>query len=223
MHKYVAPAFRLKAFSCPFCNAYATFEWSHTKSEVWTRDSYITAIEIAKCHHCKEDTYWEVTDRKNEYDPTAARMIIPNHSVAPLPHAEMPEGVAKDYMEARSIINHSPRGAAALLRLAVQRLCGELGEKSKDINADIARLVKKGLPLPIKNALDVVRVIGNNAVHPGKLSDEDIAEVAIPLFELVNAIVEDRIARPKALNELYLRLPEGARKAIDERDAEKPS
>lgn len=110
-----------------------------------------------------------------------------------------------------------------MLRLAVQRLCGELGEKSKDINADIASLVKKGLPLPIKNALDVVRVIGNNAVHPGKLSDEDIAEVAIPLFELVNAIVEDRIARPKALNELYLRLPEGARKAIDERDAEKPS
>lgn len=223
MHKYVAPCFRLSAFSCPLCNAYATFEWSPTKSSIWIDDSYVTAIELAQCNHCQAQTYWEVTERASEYEPLAGRMLIPNHSIAPLPHLEMPQAVMKDYMEARSIINYSTRGAAALLRLAVQRLCGELGEKSKDINADIASLVSKGLPLPIKNSLDVVRVIGNNAVHPGKLSDEDMAEVAVSLFHLVNAIVEDRIARPKALEELYMRLPEGARKAIEERDAKKPA
>jgi len=223
MHKYVAPCFRLSAFSCPFCNAYSTFEWSQTKSNIWLVTGYVTAIELGRCNHCQGHTYWEVTECTAENEPTAARMVIPNHSVAPLPHLEMPEAVVKDYMEARSIINYSPRGAAALLRLAVQRLCGELVEQSKDINADIASLVKKGLPLPIKNSLDVVRVIGNNAVHPGKLSDEDIEEVAVSLFDLVNAIVEDQIARPKALDALYRRLPEGARKAIEERDAEKPA
>lgn len=219
MQKYVVPEFRRKAFNCPFCNAYATFAWSGTQGSVWTKGSFLTAMEIAQCNHCEEDTYWQVTERNDQREPLVAHMIVPNHSIAPLPHGDMPTDVAKDFMEARAIVNNSPRGAAALLRLAVQRLCAGLVEKPKDINSDIAALVKLGLPLPIRNSLDVVRVVGNNAVHPGKLSDEDIAEVAISLFDLVNAIVEDRIARPKALDALYNGLPAGARKAIEERDA----
>lgn len=72
----------------------------------------------------------------------------------------------------------------------------------------------------IQQALDVVRVVGNNAVHPGELTEEDISDVAISLFDLLNAIVEDRIARPKALEALYERLPEGARNAIAKRDGQ---
>lgn len=220
MHKYVAPTFHVTAFNCPFCNAYASFDWTVTTGNLWDdHGSNRTAIELARCKHCKGDTYWEVTDWNYASESIAGRMVVPSLSVAPLPHEEMPESVAKDFMEARGIVTYSPRGAAALLRLSVQRLCGELGEKGKDINADIASLVQKGLPVPIRNALDVVRVIGNNAVHPGKLSDEDITEIAISLFDLVNAIVEDRIARPKALSALYDRLPEGARRAIEDRDA----
>ena len=39
--------------------------------------------------------------------------------------------------------------------------CGHLGESGKNINDDIAALVKKGLNLMIQQSLDVVRVIGN--------------------------------------------------------------
>lgn len=144
---------------------------------------------------------------------------MPNGSVAPLPHPDMPEIVVPDYIEARSIVNDSPRGAAALLRLCVQKLCLHLGETSGNINADIGSLVDNGLPVGIQQALDVVRVVGNNAVHPGELSEADIADVATSLFELVNIIVEDRIARPKALDALYLRLPQGARDAVNKRDS----
>jgi len=77
------------------------------------------------------------------------------------------------------------------------------------------------MAVEIQQALDVVRVVGNNSVHPGELSEADIADIASTLFELVNAIVEDRIARPKKLAALFDRLPEGARAAIARRDTPK--
>ena len=120
--------------------------------------------------------------------------------------------------EAREICGASPRAAAALLRLSIQKLCKELGESGKNINNDIANLVLKGLPSQIQQALDIIRVIGNNAVHPGELNPEDVAEVAFSLFELTNQIVEEMISKPKKLEALFNRLPEGARDAIKRRD-----
>jgi hypothetical protein len=43
-----------------------------------------------------------------------------------------------------------------------------LGEKG-DSSPAIGNLVKKGLPPMTQESLDCVRVIGNNAVHPGEL------------------------------------------------------
>ena len=79
-------------------------------------------------------------------------------------------------------------------------------------------MVANGLPLEIQQPLDIVRVVGNNAVHPGELSGNDVADIAITLFHLVNEIVEDRIAKPAKLKGLFDRLPEGAKKAIEKRD-----
>lgn len=137
---------------------------------------------------------------------------------APLPHSEMPEDVKADYIEARSISALSPRGASALLRLGIQKLCKHLGGTGENINQDIGALVKKGLPVQIQQALDVVRVTGNNAVHPGELRLEDKPEIAQALFGLLNLIVENRIAEPKRVEALYASLPEGARKAVEKRD-----
>jgi uncharacterized protein DUF4145/DDE family transposase len=139
-------------------------------------------------------------------------------SQAPMPHLDMPEEVRVDYDKARNIATASPRGAAALLRLVIQRLCRPLGENGRDLNQAIGALVQKGLPVEIQQALDIVRVIGNNAVHPGELRADDVAEVASTLFGLVNQIVEDRITRPKKLEALFEKLPPGARESIAGRD-----
>jgi hypothetical protein len=130
----------------------------------------------------------------------------------------MPEEVLADFNEAREIVALSPRGAAALLRLCIQKICKNLGGEGKNINSDIGFLVGKGLSVEVQRALDVVRVIGNNAVHPGELDLDDNVQIATSLFHLVNLIVDKMISEPKRISDLYKGLPEGALSAIEKRD-----
>ena len=113
----------------------------------------------------------------------------------------------------------SPRGAAALLRLAIQKLCKYLGESGENINIDIKELVKKGLPQKLQQALDSLRVIGNNAVHPGQIDIKDDIDTAHKLFVFINVICDNQITQPKTIDEFYkTKIPENLRNAIDKRD-----
>lgn len=122
---YTAPAFRLDAFNCPHCGAFSRMLWD----ELWARQlgSYF-GLYVAKCSHCAGISCWREVDADGDEDGQAV-MIIPEGSIAPLPHPDMPSSAITDYLEARSIVNRSPRGAAALLRLAIQKLCVALGEQ----------------------------------------------------------------------------------------------
>ena len=164
-------------------------------------------FHVSACYSCDAFTVW--VDRNIVYPVS--------HSVVHT-HEMMPASVKADFEEAGSIVNLSPRGAAALARLCIQKLMKELGESGKDINADVGALVKKGLEVEVQQALDVVRVIGNHAVHPGTIDLKDDKETALTLLGLVNMIVERRIAGPKKLRGLFAGLPPGALKQIDERD-----
>lgn len=93
-----------------------------------------------------------------------------------------------------------------------------LGQPGENLNNEIAALVEAGLPVEVQQSLDSVRVIGNESVHPGEMVMDDDVETAEALFALLNVIVEDRIAKPKMIRSLYEKLPEGKRKAIEERD-----
>lgn len=146
-------------------------------------------------------------------------MVIPADSPVQPPHADMPQSIQIEYNEARSIFSRSPRAAVALLRLAIQKLMLELGEKGENINADIKALVAKGLPVQIQQAFDYCRVVGNNAVHPGEINLNDSPDMGQHLFSMINFIIEDRITRPRHVATLYEKLPEAARTAIEKRDA----
>lgn len=212
---YVAPQFEAKAFNCPHCSVLAQFHWAQAHHEVSFHGivaaKQVTEVFVAYCQHCQGKTLWL-------REQGSGKLVYPNVSTAPLAHSEMPADLLADYEEARSIATASPRGAAALLRLVVQKLCKHLGEKGENINADIAALVQKGLPLRVQQALDIVRVTGNNAVHPGALDLKDDPEVVRRLFTLVNLIVENRIAEPKQIDALYQALPESSLQAIKRRD-----
>ena len=195
--------FTATAFNCPFCNAYAEQRWSLARPEWGSGSDY----RISRCTHCGDEAMWK-----------AERMIYPDSSPAPTPNPDLPEDIKTDYEEARTIISRSPRGACVLLRLCVQKLCGFLGESGKDINADIAALVKKGLNPKIQKSLDIVRVIGNEAVHPGQIDLKDDHATAIQLFQLVNVIVDAMIGQPKRIDAVYERIPPTQLKQIEERD-----
>ena len=147
-------------------------------------------------------------------------MIYPDTRNAPFPVEDMPEDVKADYMEAASIFSKSHRGGAALLRLALQKLLKHLGKEGKNINDDIRALAGDGsLPAKVIQVADTLRITGNNAVHPGTMSDEDFDDVAEKMFDLINFIVRKAITEPKELDELYLKTPESARKSAESQDA----
>ena len=187
----------MTAFNCPFCNAYAQMIWAQLYSLGAGAGFHESSMYLAVCSHCKKNSYW-LKNRQKGDAPETGLMLSPVSTPAPMPHEDMPSDVRTDYEEARLIAANSPRGAAALLRLGIQKLCVHLGESGKNINEDIAALLKKGLPSEIQQALDIVRVVGNNAVHPGELNASDVAAVSSGLFYLVNQIIEERISHPNS-------------------------
>lgn len=213
---YYQPVFDKKEFHCIYCRVYARQDWSQScffkLNEFGTTIHFSDSdkLNISYCNHCKKRTLW-----LNE------QILYPNVDGFIQPHEEMPTELKNDFEEAISIVNKSPRGAAALLRLVLQKLMKEVGEKGENINQDISNLVKKGLHPHIQHALDYCRVVGNNAVHPGEIKLDDSPEIANTLFEMINLIVEELIARPKRATELFSKLPEGARQAIEKRDRSK--
>ena len=176
-----------------------------------TYDDYeLVNIHVSKCFSCGEIAIWKF---KSILHPVTRHEVEPN--------ADLPEDIRQDFEEARTILDLSPRGAAALLRLCIQKLCMHLGKPGKSIDADIASLVKDGLDGRVQRALDVVRVIGNESVHPGTIDMKDNREIAAKLFELVNHIAHDRITRPKEIDALYASLPREKLDGIAKRDSPK--
>lgn len=207
--EYIAPVKGEQSFTCPHCNTLSFIEYKNVyfENDQVTFGQYSTMMSIGRCLNCGRKIIWI----DNEYVYPDIQQQEPN--------PDMPESVLQLYKEAGLIYNKSPRAACALLRLAIDRICNELGETDRDINKNIASLVKRGLPEGIQKALDLVRVIGNKAVHPGQIDfDVDNIETAQILFGLVNMIVERLISEPKKLDSYYNRLPQSARDAIEKRD-----
>ena len=139
-------------------------------------------------------------------------MIYPKPRLTPSPNEDLPDEIKADYEEASLIVQDSPRGACALLRLALQKLMIYLGE-DKNLDKAIKSLIdKKIINEDLQKALDAVRVIGNSAVHPNELDIKDNQEIAIALFKIINYIAEKMLTDKKKVNEIYDILPETAKR-----------
>jgi hypothetical protein len=136
-------------------------------------DQELANVAVSVCYTCERPSLW-----------IGDRVVYPRPRAGIEPNPDLPPDVLRDYDEARGIVDASPRGAAALLRLGIQKLCQFLGESGSNINDNIASLVRNGLDTRIQKALDIVRVIGNEAVHPGQMDLRDDRDIAMKLLDL---------------------------------------
>lgn len=170
---------------------------------------HVSNVNLSICFVCEKPAVW-----------VAGRIRFPvTNAEVPEPNQDLPEDIRRDYVEAGEVVSGSARSAAALLRLAIQKLCSHLLERDGGINEMIGELVARGLSPMIQRALDVVRVVGNEAVHPGELDLRDDQVTAMQLFGLVNLIAEQMITQPKHVMALYGTLPPDKIAGIEQRDA----
>ena len=244
------PNYRDSKFQCPHCNTVATQEWfdaddvgstainiiNHlylnyrSSIESFYQKSIIQFLNVidnelqknlyqfcpkgfsvASCSSCEEFTLWV-----NE------EIIYPKKTTVPLPNEDLDEDIKALYIEASNILIDSPKGSTALLRLALQKLLKQIGGSGKNINKDIKDLVADNLSIQMQQALDLLRVVGNNAVHPGQIDLDDNIEIARKLFDILNYIAYELITKPRELDSLYADLiPPDTQEHIKQRDKQK--
>jgi len=201
----------LQAYTCAHCGAISALK----RVSLWAQDEddgmHGTDWYSSRCAACAGESIWQ-------QDEFFYRMRWPGGQIGPVAHGRTPDDVRALYDEARDIGARSPRAAAALLRLALEMLTGILAPGEPDINRAIAGLVRNGLPKQIQQAMDALRVIGNEAVHPSEIRLQDQPETVNGLFMLLNAVVDNQIAQTAAIAEIYDSLPDDKRAWIDTRD-----
>jgi len=198
-----------EAFHCPTCRVYAKQEWSDLlyRHPVGQGFAVVNGYMIAHCTSCPKPSIW-----------AEDFMIYPLDRQGDEPHEEMPSTVRDIYEEARATAPVSRKSAAGLLRLGLQLLVDDLEPGSGSIDAKIGALVTRGLDPHVQQAMDVLRVVGNESVHPGTIDLNTDDDLLPALFRLVNLIVEQVIARPRHVADLFAKLPPGKLEAIQRRD-----
>lgn len=150
----------------------------------------IILAECAMCHALSYDLYRNEQSILQDGNTYALYKIYPpiaNPNI-PQPNNDMPEGIKNLYNEAALIFDLSPRSAAVLLRLCVQRLLQACGYKGS-IHKMLKDAKEIGTDMDLITMMDACREIGNYSAHEEpELSQEKIKNTRL-LFKALNIIV----------------------------------
>ncbi|QIO06639.1 DUF4145 domain-containing protein [Acinetobacter shaoyimingii] len=222
-----------KSFKCPHCGAFAHMKWENLfftiHDEQGNEHNIQTRVHQARCASCEKENIWynnrEVSGwlalhgiPRPSNDSELLRLFPINEiSNTDIPEylPDMPHDVQELYKEAALIFELSPRSGAALIRLALERLCEHLGVRKKNIKESIEELAKKQIiPLRVAQAADNIRLIGNANVHSGIIGDEVLEDINPAIFTYINLIVDYAITKPKEIDEINALFPEQKRANI---------
>ena len=170
------------------------------------RSRDVQNVSISYCFSCNEMCLWV-------YD----QLVWPKRAGGSEPKPVAPPNVRPECEETSQTLEASPRGAAALLRLAIEKLCKELGVSGESLNDDIAFFVREDVDARVQKVLDAARIIESNAVRPVQIGLGDDRATAETLAGLVNLICEKMIMEPRHLQAVYTKLREDAQTAMEQR------
>lgn len=225
------PKYGKKAFQCPHCKAVTQQDQPKLEytiqDEIYVLQDGNDMIGFSKCLICLKISLWasrakhkpDTSGNFIEISTKSWQMIYPLISPAESPNQDMPDNIRNLYEEAANVLPISPKSSAALLRLALQHLMNYLEVNGKDINDNIAILVEKGLSEKVAKSMDILRVFGNESVHPGTIRLDDSIDDAVALFNLLNIIIEQMISQDLKINVMYQKIPEEKREAIEYRES----
>lgn len=178
-------------YKCPYCGEYSVDNESKLKQTgvlSFALNSADIFWKMMRCANCGEISF-SLSGVSNKwsrnivysYPPMNAK-VFPNY---------VPAAIHNDYLEASSILQHSPKAAATLARRCLQGMIHDYwGIKEKNLNAEITMLKGK-IPTSQWNAIDALRKLGNIGAHMEKDVDRIIdvdpqeAEKLLKLIELL--------------------------------------
>ncbi|MBA8794922.1 hypothetical protein FHX74_002550 [Friedmanniella endophytica] len=219
----IPPELGRSPVTCPQCGTVAEQDWLRLSGySVQSGNKQLPDFTWCICRACSKPSLWEVNALISADDGEdvlkVGRQVWPLRG-GPPPHEDMPADARRHYEQAREVLNASPQAASALLRVATESLVLELLGTSAKLNDAIGELLSSGRITPrVQQACDVLRVTGNDALHPGQIDEAEEAADATALFSLVNLIVEQAITEPKTVAAMYAALPATKREAIEKRD-----
>ena len=194
-NKHVPPKYKEESFHCPHCDVLAYQSWHLGQGISYRFHDYPQNTDICTCIACNRTSIW-----------VDGKMVYPLMSTGQPPHKDMPEAVKKIYEEARSVVSLSPRSAAALIRVLIEKLVKELRKTDKErLNKVIGRLKNEHFPGIFIECFNSVKTITNEGgAHAGRidLRDEDGPEILDLLFHAANYIVEETIEHYNKLKTL---------------------
>ena len=146
---------------------------------------------FSQCNSCEEYAIW-VNDR-----------IVYPQAIIRIPKDDMPDQIKTFYRQASSISSQCPPASAALLRTVLEMLCTELNYTEGSLKQRIEKMKNDGkIDDELHDAMQSVRIVGNNAVHAGQIEVDDSKEVVKVLFEIIDDITLDLFTKPKRRKEL---------------------
>lgn len=221
--KTVPPSHLAASFTCPHCGALAQQSWWESGWSLLsvTEDVEPEVLNASVCGACHGLAVWRSIERRTRDDFRYMTWVqifpLKRQDTEPL-SSEAPEAVRELWEEARAVAPHSSRSAAALLRLALQTLLVDLQPDESNLNAAIGKVLRGGLDETVQQSMDILRIGGNGAVHPGEVRLDDDPATLDLLFGLLSYIVEETYVRRANITSLYNRLPEEKRAQIAKRD-----
>lgn len=160
---------------CPYCGKGVCFnELQQNKFISYPEEETSYQIIGSRCPLCKrvivirqKSIHETIPNQGSRHRLIDDLLLLPRVIKRPIPKGVPPE-IAKDYKEACEVLTLSPRASAALSRRCLQHIIHEAAGIKKNNLYEEIESVKSHLPPYLQTLIDLVRKLGNIAVHPKK-------------------------------------------------------